>query len=55
MSTVREEKQHNPRLKVANDEAAFTAIMNGLNLSYPKKIDVALPANLRGGQAEAES
>jgi len=51
-STVGEEKQFNPRLKTANDENAFADIMNGLNLAYPKKIDVALPANLRGGLTE---
>tara|TARA_Y100001934_G_scaffold252173_1_gene315998 strand:+ start:123 stop:824 length:702 start_codon:yes stop_codon:yes gene_type:complete len=51
-STVAEEKQFNPRLKLANDENAFADIMNGLNLAYPKKIDTALPANLRGGLAE---
>ena len=49
------EKQFNPRLKIENDEAAIAAIMNALNLSYPKKIDVALPANLRGGQPESNS
>jgi sulfur dioxygenase len=53
VSTVGEEKKFNPRLKTENDEAAFTAIMNGLNLSYPKKIDVTMPANLRGGQTES--
>ena len=53
VSTVGEEKKFNPRLKMANDEAAFSAIMKGLNLSYPKKIDVAMPANLRGGQTES--
>ena len=51
-STVAEEKQFNPRLKTANGENTFAEIMNGLNLDYPKKIDEAVPANLRGGQKE---
>ena len=52
-STVAEEKLFNPRLNINNNMSAFAAIMNGLNLSYPKKIDVALPANLRGGETES--
>ena len=51
-STVGEEKRLNPRLKTDHDVSAFAAIMNGLNLSYPKKIDEALPANLQGGRTE---
>ncbi|GMH34157.1 hypothetical protein BSKO_01991 [Bryopsis sp. KO-2023] len=43
-STVAEEKAHNPRLTKSKEE--FVQIMNNLELSYPKKIDVAVPANL---------
>mmetsp|Transcript_1972 Transcript_1972/g.2534 ORF Transcript_1972/g.2534 Transcript_1972/m.2534 type:complete len:237 (-) Transcript_1972:1730-2440(-) len=43
MSTIGEEKVHNPRLTKSLDE--FKDIMENLNLAYPKKIDVSLPAN----------
>ena len=43
-STVGEEKRLNPRLSKSKPE--FVEIMNKLELSYPKKIDVALPANM---------
>jgi len=43
VSTVGEEKKHNPRLTKSLEE--FKTIMSNLNLSYPKQIDVALPAN----------
>jgi sulfur dioxygenase len=46
-STVGEEKKLNPRLSKSQDE--FVAIMAGLNLPYPGKIDVALPNNLKCG------
>jgi len=42
-TTVKEEKIHNPRLSKSKEE--FVTIMNNLNLAYPKKIDIALPAN----------
>ena len=47
MSTVGEEKALNPRL--TKSKADFQALMGGLNLPYPKRIDVALPANLKCG------
>jgi len=42
-TTVKEEKVYNPRLSKSKEE--FVSIMNNLNLSYPKQIDIALPAN----------
>lgn len=48
-SSVGEEKRHNPRLGGGRSEADFVAIMSKLELAYPKKIDVALPANLQCG------
>lgn len=48
VSTIGEEKRHNPRLS-GKTEAEFVEIMNGLNLAYPKKIDLAVPANRRCG------
>jgi len=44
-TTVSEEKRHNPRLGLEKTEAEFVEIMENLNLPYPKKIDVAVPAN----------
>merc|ERR1712183_35615 len=43
-TTVGEEKQFNPRLTKKEEE--FIDIMGNLNLAYPKKIDVSLPANM---------
>ena len=48
-STIGEEKAHNPRLQVGGVEE-YAELMNNLQLSYPKMIDVAVPANLRGGR-----
>ncbi len=48
-STVGEEKRWNPRLGAGRTSAEFVAIMAGLQLAYPKRIDVALPLNLRCG------
>lgn len=48
-TTVQEELRHNPRLGYGKTEDAFVELMSKLQLSYPKKIDVALPRNLRCG------
>lgn len=48
-SSIGEEKSENPRLGGTKTVDEFTEIMNNLNLSYPKKIDVAVPANMRCG------
>jgi rhodanese-related sulfurtransferase len=50
MSSVREEKAHNPRIGGAADERDFVGFMESLHLPHPKQIDIALPANLRCGQ-----
>ncbi len=52
MSTVGEEKRLNPRLKVDISEDQFVDIMANLKLAYPKKIDEAVPANLKCGLPE---
>ncbi len=52
VSTIGEEKRHNPRLQVA-DRAEYIALMNGLVLSDPKMMDVAVPANRKCGLARA--
>lgn len=48
-SSVGEEKRLNPRLGGGKSEEEFVEIMAKLQLAYPKKIDVALPANLACG------
>ena len=48
-SSIAEEKAHNPRLHLKISEAQFIEIMNNLNLDKPKKIDIAVPANLKHG------
>ena len=48
-STVGEEKRLNPRVGDGKTEAQFAEIMDKLNLPAPKKIDVAVPANLHCG------
>ena len=50
MSSVAEEKTHNPRIGGGADERDFVGFMENLNLPHPKQIDVALPANLRSGR-----
>lgn len=49
VSTVGEEKRWNPRLGGGRTVEEFSEIMAKLQLAYPKKIDVALPLNLRCG------
>jgi glyoxylase-like metal-dependent hydrolase (beta-lactamase superfamily II) len=45
ITTIGQEKQRNPRLGKGKTVAEFVAIMNGLNLPYPRKIDFAVPGN----------
>lgn len=53
MTTVAEEKAFNPRLGGGKTEDEFVTIMASLKLAYPKKIDEAVPANLKCGLPEA--
>jgi len=46
-STIETEKNNNPRLQVSSAEE-YAEIMNNLNLSNPKMIDIAVPANVKG-------
>ena len=46
-SLIENEKNNNPRLQVSSKEQ-YAEIMNNLNLSNPKMMDVAVPANLKG-------
>lgn len=50
ITTIRQEKNRNPRLGKGKTEAEFVAIMNNLNLPYPRKIDFAVPGNQLCGQ-----
>jgi sulfur dioxygenase len=49
VTTVAEEKALNPRLGGGKSEHDFVSIMAALQLPRPKKIDVAVPANLECG------
>src|SRR5580698_9223680 len=53
VSTIGEEKQFNPRLQVKSADE-YANLMNNLNLSNPKMMDVAVPANTRQGLVQAE-
>ena len=46
-STIENEKNNNPRLQVSSP-AEYAEIMNNLNLSNPKMMDIAVPANISG-------
>ncbi len=46
-STIKDEKNNNPRLQVSSVDQ-YIEIMNNLNLANPKMMDVAVPANLKG-------
>lgn len=52
VSTIGEEKAHNPRLQVRS-EAEYVALMASLRLPNPKLMDVAVPANLACGNGRA--
>jgi sulfur dioxygenase len=49
VSNIGQERARNPRLGGGKTEADFIAIMAALDLPYPKKIDLAVPANRRCG------
>ena len=46
-STIQNEKEKNPRLQVSSANE-YADIMNNLNLSNPKMMDIAVPANVKG-------
>lgn len=53
VSTIGEEKLHNPRLKVKSMDE-YAELMNSLKLPNPKMMDVAVPANMRVGFHQEE-
>jgi sulfur dioxygenase len=54
VSTIGDERRHNPRLQVQSAEQ-YAQIMNNLNLPNPRLMDVAVPANLRCGVVDAKA
>ena len=52
VSTIGEERAHNPRLQVTSPEA-YIELMAALNLLNPKMMDIAVPANLAIGAAQS--
>ncbi len=54
VTSVAEEKRFNPRLGGDLSENDFAGYMENLGLAHPKKIDVAVPANLRCGKPEGD-
>jgi sulfur dioxygenase len=53
VSTIGEEKQFNPRLKVKSVDE-YVDLMNNLKLPNPKMMDVAVPANMHVGLHQEE-
>jgi sulfur dioxygenase len=49
VTTIAQEKQRNPRLGQNRSLQAFVAIMDSLDLPYPRKIDFAVPGNRQCG------
>ncbi|MBT3927629.1 MAG: MBL fold metallo-hydrolase [Rhodospirillaceae bacterium] len=54
VSTIGEEKAHNPRLQVSNADE-YIAIMDNLNLANPSQMDVAVPANIAMGLGQSDA
>jgi rhodanese-related sulfurtransferase len=50
VSSIEEERRCNPRLGGEVGEVDFAGFMRHLGLPHPKKMDLAVPANLRCGQ-----
>lgn len=53
-STIGEEQVHNPRIGGAADEGDFVGYLESMRLPHPKRIDVAVPANLVCGRVEED-
>lgn len=54
VSNIGQEKALNSRLGQHKTQAEFITLMDNLNLSYPKYIDEALPANQSCGQVDRD-
>jgi len=55
VTSVEEERRYNPRLGGEVSEGDFAGHMRNLNLPHPKKLDIAVPANLRCGRPEGDA
>jgi glyoxylase-like metal-dependent hydrolase (beta-lactamase superfamily II) len=53
VSSIGQERARNPRLGGGKTIEEFVAIMEGLNLPRPKKMDIAVPANLECGEVQS--
>ncbi len=53
VTTVAEERRHNPRVGGGASETDFVGFMDNLGLPHPKKMDIAVPANLGFGRPES--
>jgi glyoxylase-like metal-dependent hydrolase (beta-lactamase superfamily II)/rhodanese-related sulfurtransferase len=54
VTSVQEERRFNPRLGAEVGEGDFAGYMKNLGLAHPKKMDVAVPANLKCGRPESD-
>ena len=52
VTSVGEEKLHNPRLAESIGESDFVGYMTHLGLPHPKQMDIAVPANLKCGRPD---
>jgi len=50
LSTIGEEKKWNPNVGENIDKDKFVTAEKGKNRPYPKKFDIAVPANMKCGQ-----
>jgi len=55
VTSVAEERRFNPRLGGDLSEGDFAGYMENLGLAHPKKIDVAVPANLKCGKPDTDA
>lgn len=54
VSSIGQEKSRNPRLGKGRSKDDFVALMDGLDLPYPRKIDFAVPGNEACGECPAD-
>ena len=50
VSTIIEEKRHNPRIGGQANESDFVGYLENLQLPHPKQLDIAVPSNLKAGR-----
>jgi len=54
VTSVAEEKSYNPRLGGQLSQSDFAGFMDNLGLDHPKKMDIAVPANLKCGRPQGD-